>query len=172
MTTLDAISPIDGRYRGKVEPLALYFSEKALIRYRVRVEVEYFIALMQQLGKPFEKAEQLRDIYRNFRDEDALEIKEIEKTTNHDVKAVEYFIKRRFDEMQLQELKEFIHFGLTSQDINNTSVPLSIKECHEQVILPYYEKIAALIEERAKEWKNIPMLAHTHGQPASPTATP
>ena len=169
MTTLDAISPIDGRYRGKVEPLAMYFSEKALIRYRVRVEVEYFIALMQQLGKPFEKAEQLREIYRNFTDENALEIKEIEKTTNHDVKAVEYFIKRRFDEMQLQELKEFIHFGLTSQDINNTSVPLSIKECHEQVILPYYEKIAALIEERAKEWKNIPMLAHTHGQPASPT---
>ncbi|MBO4751848.1 MAG: adenylosuccinate lyase [Bacteroidales bacterium] len=169
MTTLDAISPIDGRYRGKVEPLAMYFSEKALIRYRVRVEVEYFIALMQQLGKPFEKAEQLREIYRNFTDENALEIKEIEKTTNHDVKAVEYFIKRRFDEMQLAELKEFIHFGLTSQDINNTSVPLSIKECHEQVILPYYTKIAELIEERAKEWKNIPMLAHTHGQPASPT---
>lgn len=169
MTTLDAISPIDGRYRGKTEPLASYFSEKALIRYRVRVEVEYFIALMQQLGKPFEKAEQLRDIYLNFKDEDALEIKEIEKTTNHDVKAVEYFIKRRFDEMQLVDLKEFIHFGLTSQDINNTSVPLSIKECHEQVVLPYYTKIADIIEERAKEWRNIPMLAHTHGQPASPT---
>ena len=122
MTTLDAISPIDGRYRSKVEPLADYFSEKALIRYRVRVEVEYFIALMKQLGKPFEKAEQLREIYRNFTDENALEIKEIEKTTNHDVKAVEYFIKRRFDEMHLVDLKEFIHFGLTSQDINNTSV--------------------------------------------------
>jgi adenylosuccinate lyase len=169
MTTLDAISPIDGRYRGKVEQLASYFSEKALIRYRVRVEIEYFIALMQQLGKPFDKAEQLREIYRTFKDEDALEIKEIEKTTNHDVKAVEYFIKRRFDQMQLADLKEFIHFGLTSQDINNTSVPLSIKECHEQVVLPCYEKIADLIEERAKEWKNIPMLAHTHGQPASPT---
>ncbi|MCR4811473.1 MAG: adenylosuccinate lyase [Bacteroidales bacterium] len=169
MTTLDAISPIDGRYRGKVEQLASYFSEKALIRYRVRVEIEYFIALMQQLGKPFDKAEQLREIYRTFKDEDALEIKEIEKTTNHDVKAVEYFIKRRFDQMQLADLKEFIHFGLTSQDINNTSVPLSIKECHVQVVLPCYEKIADLIEERAKEWKNIPMLAHTHGQPASPT---
>ena len=169
MTTLDAISPIDGRYRGKVEQLASYFSEKALIRYRVRVEIEYFIALMQQLGKPFDKAEQLREIYRTFKDEDALEIKEIEKTTNHDVKAVEYFIKHRFDQMQLADLKEFIHFGLTSQDINNTSVPLSIKECHEQVVLPCYEKIADLIEERAKEWKNIPMLAHTHGQPASPT---
>ncbi|MBO4588957.1 MAG: adenylosuccinate lyase [Bacteroidales bacterium] len=169
MTTLDAISPIDGRYRSKVEPLANYFSEKALIRYRVRVEVEYFIALMNRLGKPFDKAEELRNIYRNFTDENALEIKDIEKTTNHDVKAVEYFIKRRFDEMQLVDLKEFIHFGLTSQDINNTSVPLSIKECHEQVVLPYYTKIAELIEERAKEWWNIPMLAHTHGQPASPT---
>ena len=169
MTTLDAISPIDGRYRSKVEPLANYFSEKALIRYRVRVEVEYFIALMNRLGKPFDKAEELRNIYRNFTDENALEIKEIEKTTNHDVKAVEYFIKRRFDEMHLVDLKEFIHFGLTSQDINNTSVPLSIKECHEQVVLPYYIKIAELIEERAKEWWNIPMLAHTHGQPASPT---
>lgn len=169
MTTLDAISPIDGRYRSKVEPLANYFSEKALIRYRVRVEVEYFIALMKRLGKPFGKAEELRNIYRDFTDENALEIKEIEKTTNHDVKAVEYFIKRKFDEMQLDDLKEFIHFGLTSQDINNTSVPLSVKECHEQVVLPYYTKIAELIEERAKEWRNIPMLAHTHGQPASPT---
>ena len=169
MTTLDAISPIDGRYRSKVEPLANYFSEKALIRYRVRVEVEYFIALMNRLGKPFDKAEELRNIYRNFTDENALEIKDIEKTTNHDVKAVEYFIKRRFDEMHMVDLKEFIHFGLTSQDINNTSVPLSIKECHEQVVLPYYTKIAELIEERAKEWWNIPMLAHTHGQPASPT---
>ena len=169
MTTLDAVSPIDGRYRSKVEPLANYFSEKALIRYRVRVEVEYFIALMGRLGKPFSKAEELRNIYRNFTDENALEIKEIEKTTNHDVKAVEYFIKRRFDEMQLVDLKEFIHFGLTSQDINNTSVPLSIKECHEKIVLPYYTKIADLIEERAKEWWNIPMLAHTHGQPASPT---
>jgi len=169
MTTLDAISPIDGRYRGKVETLASYFSEKALINYRVRVEIEYFIALMQQLDKPFDKAEQLRDIYRNFSDNDALEIKEIEKTTNHDVKAVEYFIKRQFEAMQLSDLKEYIHFGLTSQDINNTSVPLSIRECHEKVVLPFYTKIANLIHEKAKEWHNIPMLAHTHGQPASPT---
>ena len=169
MTTLDAISPIDGRYRGKVEALASYFSEKALINYRVRVEIEYFIALMRQLHKPFDKVEQLRDIYRNFTDNDALEIKEIEKTTNHDVKAVEYFIKRRFDTMQLADFKEFIHFGLTSQDINNTSVPLSIRECHENVLMPYYTKITELIEEKACEWQNIPMLAHTHGQPASPT---
>ena len=169
MTTLDAISPIDGRYRSKVETLASYFSEKALINYRVRVEIEYFIALMQQLHRPFDKEEQLRDIYRNFTDNDALEIKEIEKTTNHDVKAVEYFIKRRFDDLQLADSKEFIHFGLTSQDINNTSVPLSIRECHEKVVLPYYTKIVELIEDKAKEWRNIPMLAHTHGQPASPT---
>lgn len=169
MNTLNAISPIDGRYRSKVEPLANYYSEGALIRYRVRVEVEYFIALMQQLGKPFEKAEQLRDIYRNFTDDDALEIKEIEKTTNHDVKAVEYFLKRHFDAMDLAPLKEFIHFGLTSQDINNTAVPLSMKDCNDEVLLPRYEKILSLIEERAAEWKTIPMLAHTHGQPASPT---
>ena len=169
MNTLEAISPIDGRYRGKVEALASYFSEKALIKYRVRVEVEYFIALMKELGKPFGKEEQLRDIYRNFTTDDAQEIKEIEKTTNHDVKAVEYFIKRRFDEMGLSDMKEFIHFGLTSQDINNTSVPLSIKECHDEVLMPYYKKIEALIEDRAAEWREIPMLAHTHGQPASPT---
>ncbi len=174
MNTLNAISPIDGRYRGKVDSLAAYFSEGALIRYRVRVEIEYFIALSQQLGfssemKDSALQERLRDIYRNFTDKDAEEIKEIEKTTNHDVKAVEYFLKRHFDVMGLTPYKEFIHFGLTSQDINNTSVPLSMKECHEQVLLPYYEKILALVEERAQEWKDIPMLAHTHGQPASPT---
>ena len=174
MNTLNAISPIDGRYRGKVDSLAAYFSEGALIRYRVRVEIEYFIALSQQLGfssemKDSALQERLRDIYRNFTDKDAEEIKEIEKTTNHDVKAVEYFLKRHFDAMGLTPYKEFIHFGLTSQDINNTSVPLSMKECHEQVLLPYYEKILALVEERAQEWKDIPMLAHTHGQPASPT---
>ncbi len=174
MNTLNAISPIDGRYRGKVDSLAAYFSEGALIRYRVRVEIEYFIALSQQLGfssemKDSALQERLRDIYRNFTDKDAEEIKEIEKTTNHDVKAVEYFLKRHFDTMGLTPYKEFIHFGLTSQDINNTSVPLSMKECHEQVLLPYYEKILALVEERAQEWKDIPMLAHTHGQPASPT---
>ena len=169
MTTLDAISPIDGRYRGKVDALASYFSEKALMCYRVRVEIEYFIALMHRIGIPFDKQAQLRDIYTGFSDEDALEIKDIEKTTNHDVKAVEYFIKRRFDKMNLDGLKEFIHFGLTSQDINNTAVPLSIRECHEAVVLPLYNHIAELIESRAKEWRDIPMLAHTHGQPASPT---
>lgn len=168
MNSLNAISPVDGRYRGKVESLSGYFSEKALIAYRVRVEIEYFIALCSQLEIKME-AEPLRDIYRQFSDADAEEIKEIEKTTNHDVKAVEYFIKRRFDSMGLSAYKEFIHFGLTSQDINNTSVPLSIKECHEQVLMPLYEKICSLIEQRAEEWKSIPMLAHTHGQPASPT---
>ena len=170
MNTLNAISPIDGRYRGKVEQLADYFSERALIKYRVRVEIEYYIALMKELGKGCDgKEEALRDIYRTFGDAEATEIKEIEKTTNHDVKAVEYFIKRRFDAMGLAEMKEFIHFGLTSQDINNTAVPLSMKECHEEVIRPGYEKIIEQIEARAEEWKKVPMLAHTHGQPASPT---
>ncbi len=168
MNSLNAISPIDGRYRGKVESLSNYFSEKALIAYRVRVEIEYFIALCDQLNIEVE-AEPLRDIYRNFSEADAIEIKDIEKVTNHDVKAVEYFIKRRFDNMGLSEHKEFIHFGLTSQDINNTAVPLSIKECHDQVLMPLYEKICGMIEQRAEEWKDVPMLAHTHGQPASPT---
>ena len=178
MNSLNAISPIDGRYRSKVEPLANYFSEGALIRYRVQVEIEYFIALGQLAQLPVHEcfdrnpalAETLRDIYRNFTDSQADEIKEIEKTTNHDVKAVEYFIKRRFDELHLEAYKEFIHFGLTSQDINNTAVPLSIKECHEQLLLPRYQAILDLLEERAREWKDIPMLAHTHGQPASPTS--
>ena len=174
MNSLNAISPIDGRYRSKVEPLACYFSEGALIKYRVRVEVEYFIALCemplpQLKGVDKSVLPQLRAIYENFGDEDALEIKEIEKTTNHDVKAVEYFLKRHFDALGLAPYKEFIHFGLTSQDINNTAVPLSIKECHEQVLLPRYEAILAMIEGKAAEWKDIPMLAHTHGQPASPT---
>ena len=176
MNTLNAISPIDGRYRSKCESLAKYFSEGALIKYRVRVEIEYFIALSRELGNDrpqlatiAAKAEQLRDIYRNFSDDDAMSIKEIEKTTNHDVKAVEYFIKKKFDEMGLSELKEFIHFGLTSQDINNTSVPLSMKECHDEVLLPAYRRIHDLLQQKAEEWKDIPMLAHTHGQPASPT---
>jgi len=178
MNSLNAISPIDGRYRNKVEPLAAYFSEGALICYRVRIEIEYFIALgslsqlpMQSLfaQKP-ELQEQLRNIYRNFSEQDALEVKEIEKTTNHDVKAVEYFIKRRFDALGLEQYKEFIHFGLTSQDINNTSVPLLLKECHEQVLKPRYQAILSLLEERARQWADIPMLAHTHGQPASPTS--
>ena len=178
MNSLNAISPIDGRYRSKVEPLAGFFSEGALIRYRVRVEIDYFIALSEVPQLPLQAlfaqrpqlAEQLRDIYRHFTDDDAQEIKEIEKVTNHDVKAVEYFLKRHFDALQLEPYKEFIHFGLTSQDINNTSVPLTIKECHEQVLLPQYQAILDLIEERAKEWNDIPMLAHTHGQPASPTS--
>ena len=176
MNSLNAVSPIDGRYRSKCEPLAKYFSEGALIKYRVRVEVEYFIALSErlktlrpQLAIVASKAEALRDIYRTFTDEDAQAIKDIEKVTNHDVKAVEYFLKGKFDEMGLAELKEFIHFGLTSQDINNTSVPLSMKECHDEVLLPAYKRLQAMLDERAEEWKDIPMLAHTHGQPASPT---
>ena len=176
MNSLNAVSPIDGRYRGKCEPLAAYFSEGALIKYRVRVEVEYFIALAaelkglrQQLTTVAAKAEDLRDIYRNFTDADAQAIKDIEKVTNHDVKAVEYFLKGKFDEMGLSELKEFIHFGLTSQDINNTSVPLSMKDCAEEVLLPAYKRLLGLLDEKAQEWKDIPMLAHTHGQPASPT---
>ena len=176
MNSLNAVSPIDGRYRSKCESLAKYFSEGALIKYRVRVEVEYFIALSErlktlrpQLAIVASKAEALRDIYRTFSDEDAQAIKDIEKVTNHDVKAVEYFLKGKFDEMGLAELKEFIHFGLTSQDINNTSVPLSMKECHDEVLLPAYRRLQAMLDERAEEWKDIPMLAHTHGQPASPT---
>ena len=176
MNSLNAVSPIDGRYRSKCEPLARYYSEGALIKYRVRVEVEYFIALASQLSgvrpelaQVAGKAEPLRDIYRHFTDDDALAIKEIEKTTNHDVKAVEYFLKGKFDAMGLSALKEFIHFGLTSQDINNTSVPLSMMECHREVLMPGYQRILAMLDERAEEWKDIPMLAHTHGQPASPT---
>ena len=177
MNSLNAISPIDGRYRNKVDALAAYFSEGALIRYRVRVEIEYFIALGKLPQLPLaalfsqrpELVEQLRQIYRDFNESDALEIKEIEKTTNHDVKAVEYYIKRRFDILKLEDYKEFIHFGLTSQDINNTSVPLSMMECHRDVLMPQYEKVLAVLEQRAQEWKDIPMLAHTHGQPASPT---
>ena len=176
MNTLNAVSPVDGRYRSKTECLAPYFSEGALIRYRVRVEVEYFIALSEQLKtqRPqlsvvASKAEALRDIYRHFTDADAQSIKDIEKVTNHDVKAVEYFLKERFDQMGLSEMKEFIHFGLTSQDINNTSVPLSMLDCHREVLLPAYRRILDMLDERAAEWKDIPMLAHTHGQPASPT---
>ena len=171
MNSLNAISPIDGRYRNKVDILANYFSEGALIRYRVRVEIEYFIALNNQLHfvekGPWE--EQLRDVYRRFADEHAEEVKEIERTTNHDVKAVEYFIKRHLDALGLEKYKEFVHFGLTSQDINNTSVPLSMKECHDEVLMPAYQKILGIIEHYAEEWKAISMLAHTHGQPASPT---
>ena len=175
LDALTAVSPIDGRYRSKTECLADYFSEYALIRYRVRVEIEYFVTLCElplpQL-ESFNSAlfEQLRDIYRNFDETSAARVKEIEKTTNHDVKAVEYFIKEEFDRIGgLDDYKEFIHFGLTSQDINNTSVPLSIKEALEEVYYPQVEELIAQLQEYADEWKDIPMLAKTHGQPASPT---
>ena len=175
LDALTAVSPIDGRYRSKTESLADYFSEYALIRYRVRVEIEYFITLCElplpQL-ESFNSAlfEQLRDIYRNFDEASAARVKEIESITNHDVKAVEYFIKEEFDKIGgLDDYKEFIHFGLTSQDINNTSVPLSIKEALEEVFYPQIEELIAQLKEYAEEWKNVPMLAKTHGQPASPT---
>ena len=175
LDALTAVSPIDGRYRSKTESLADYFSEYALIRYRVRVEIEYFITLCElplpQL-ESFNSAlfEQLRDIYRNFDEASAARVKEIESITNHDVKAVEYFIKEEFDKIGgLDDYKEFIHFGLTSQDINNTSVPLSVKEALEEVFYPQVEELIAQLKEYAEEWKNVPMLAKTHGQPASPT---
>ena len=174
LTELNAISPIDGRYRSKTILLAPYFSEEALIKYRVLVEIEYFIALrdadLPQLAK-IDKTiySSLRAIYQNFSTEDALWIKETEKTTNHDVKAVEYFIKSKFDSLGLQEFKEFIHFGLTSQDINNTAIPLSTKEAFENVYLPSLVSVIAKLKELAMEWKDVPMLARTHGQPASPT---
>ena len=172
---LTAISPVDGRYRGKTAPLADYFSEYALIRYRVRVEIEYFITLCElplpQLAS-FDHAlfDSLRDIYRSFNEESAQHVKDIEKVTNHDVKAVEYFIKEEFDKIGgLEAYKEFIHFGLTSQDINNTSVPLSIKEALEEVYYPQVEELIDQLQQYADEWKDVPMLAKTHGQPASPT---
>lgn len=175
LDALTAVSPIDGRYRSKTESLADYFSEYALIRYRVRVEIEYFITLCElplpQL-ESFNSAlfEQLRDIYRNFDEASAARVKEIESITNHDVKAVEYFIKEEFDKIGgLDDYKEFIHFGLTSQDINNTSVPLSVKEALEEVFYPQIEELIAQLKEYAEEWKDVPMLAKTHGQPASPT---
>lgn len=172
---LTAISPIDGRYRGKTEPLADYFSEYALIRYRVRVEIEYFITLCelplpQLKGFDHSLFDKLRSIYKDFDEKSAQRVKDIEKTTNHDVKAVEYFIKEQFDAIGgLEEYKEFIHFGLTSQDINNTSVPLSLKEALHNVYYPQIEELIALLQQYAEEWKDVPMLAKTHGQPASPT---
>lgn len=175
LDTLTAVSPIDGRYRNKTERLADYFSEYALIRYRIRVEIEYFITLCElplpQLASfNHDLFEQLRDIYRKFDESGAARVKEIENTTNHDVKAVEYFIKEEFDKIGgLDEYKEFIHFGLTSQDINNTSVPLSIKEALEEVYYPQVEELIQQLKEYAEEWKDVPMLAKTHGQPASPT---
>ncbi|MFD0762621.1 adenylosuccinate lyase [Lutibacter aestuarii] len=174
LTNLNAISPIDGRYRSKVESLAPFFSEEALIKYRVKVEIEYFIALCEiplpQLANfNTNLFNELRNIYKNFTSKDAQKIKDIEGITNHDVKAVEYFIKEKFDSLNLQQYKEFIHFGLTSQDINNTSVPLSINDAFDAV---YYPELAILLEKLrglAAEWANVPMLARTHGQPASPT---
>ncbi len=172
---LTAISPIDGRYRSKTEPLADYFSEFALIKYRVRVEIEYFIALCElplpQLSTfPTELFPRLRGIYQQFSLDNAARVKEIERTTNHDVKAVEYFIKEQIDAIgQLDEYKEFIHFGLTSQDINNTSIPLSVKEALSDVYCPKIEQLIALLRQFAEEWADVPMLAKTHGQPASPT---
>ena len=174
LTELNAVSPIDGRYRGKTKSLSAYFSEEALIKYRVLVEVEYFIAMCEfdvpQLhGVDKNLFGKLRGIYENFSTEDALWIKETEKTTNHDVKAVEYFIKKKFDEFGLEAFKEFIHFGLTSQDINNTAIPLSTKEAFENVYLPSLIAIVQKLKELSTEWADIPLLARTHGQPASPT---
>ena len=189
LDVLTAISPIDGRYRSKTETLADYFSEYALIRYRVRVEIEYLIALFELPLPQLENFDQslfepLRDIYRNFTEKDALRVKDIEKVTNHDVKAVEYFIKEKIDEnskfsasragevqgkVQSLKFKEFVHFGLTSQDINNTSVPLSIKEALENVYYPMVEELIEQLNDYAEQWKHVPMLAKTHGQPASPT---
>ena len=179
LDALTAISPIDGRYRNKTEQLAGFFSEYALIRYRVRVEIEYFITLCELPLPQLEEFDHnlfdaLRDIYRNFTEQDATRVKEIENITNHDVKAVEYFIKEKIDgseklKVNSETFKEFIHFGLTSQDINNTSVPLSIKEALEQVYYPMVEELIELLNDYAEQWKNVPMLAKTHGQPASPT---
>ena len=174
LSLLTAISPVDGRYRTKSEAYAAFFSEYALIRYRVLVEVEYFIALceipLKQLEQvPTDVFPKLRSVYQNFTEADAQRIKEIEKTTNHDVKAVEYFLKEKFDAFRLDQFKEFIHFGLTSQDINNTSIPLSIKEALKSVSFPEMDQLLQVLNHLADEWRDISMLAKTHGQPASPT---
>ncbi|WP_283390940.1 adenylosuccinate lyase [Millionella massiliensis] len=175
LNRLTAISPVDGRYRGKVDQLGNYFSEFALIRYRVQVEIEYFIALCElplpQLAD-FDKGHYtaLRDIYKNFSLSDAERVKEIEQTTNHDVKAVEYFIKEKMDALKLGDEREFVHFGLTSQDINNTATPYSLKAATHEVYNPAIDELVAKLRELADEWRTVPMLAHTHGQPASPTS--
>jgi adenylosuccinate lyase len=174
-SALEAISPVDGRYRPATQKLTDYFSEGALIKYRVLVEVEYFIALCElplpQLKSVDHKLfKSLRSIYKNFSNQDGLRVKEIEKTTNHDVKAVEYFLKEKFDELDLQAFKEFIHFGLTSQDINNTALPLSLKQAWGEVVSPLLNDVIELLQARAHEWKNVALLARTHGQPASPTS--
>jgi adenylosuccinate lyase len=174
LNSLTAISPIDGRYRNATKELAAYFSEFALIKYRVFIEIEYFIALCEHPLKQLRNFDsdvthKLRAIFQNFSEQDAAAIKEIEKTTNHDVKAVEYFIKKKFDELGLEEYKEFIHFGLTSQDINNTAIPYSFKLAIDEVYLPAFTELIELLKKYAADWDTIPMLAHTHGQPASPT---
>jgi len=174
LSPLTAISPVDGRYRSKASDLAAYFSEYALIKYRVRVEIEYFIALAKYIPqlKALDSEQyscDLRKIYLDFTEQDASRVKEIENTTNHDVKAVEYFIKEKFDVLSLQDYKEFIHFGLTSQDINNTSIPLSIKDALEEVYYPSLQKVIDTLKVYSEDWKDIAMLARTHGQPASPT---
>ena len=174
LNSLTAISPVDGRYRNQLKELAPYFSEFGLIHYRVRIEVEYFISLCQ-LPLPQLKDishtcfAELRSIYQNFSQQDALYIKDLEKTTNHDVKAVEYFIKEKFNQLDLEAYKEFIHFGLTSQDVNNTAIPLSLKEAAEEIIFPAYEALLQKLQALATDWAKVPMLARTHGQPASPT---
>lgn len=174
ITPLTAISPVDGRYRNKTEKLADYFSEAALIRYRIRVEIEYFIALCElplpQLeGIDHARFADLRRLYTDFSEADALRVKEIESVTNHDVKAVEYIIKEKMDALGLSAYKEFVHFGLTSQDINNTSIPLSLKEALTGVYYPAVEEVRDKLAAFAREWHDVPMLARTHGQPASPT---
>lgn len=175
LTTLNAISPVDGRYRKQTEVLAQYFSESALIRYRLLVEAEYFLALcnlpLPQLdGMTNEMHNDVRDkVYRNFTESDATQIKEIEKTTNHDVKAVEYFVKEKLTAIGMEKFAEFVHFGLTSQDINNTATPLLVKDAHEKVIYPAIKEVIMQLITLADQWKDVPMLAHTHGQPASPT---
>ena len=174
LSHLTAISPIDGRYFNKTYVLQQYFSESALIKYRIQVEIEYFIALcnssiLQLKHFPKSKFKEIRNLYLNFEDKDAMRVKEIESITNHDVKAVEYFIKEYFDKIGLSEFKEFIHFGLTSQDINNTAVPYSIKEAVNKIYLPKIKSLIILLNKKIKEWEEIPLLARTHGQPASPT---
>lgn len=174
LNRLTAISPIDGRYRDKTEALFPFFSEYALIKYRVQVEIEYFIALCEAGINSLQNVDEnqfdlLRAIYKGFDEDDAQDIKEIEKITNHDVKAVEYFLKEKFDKLHLSEQKEFIHFGLTSQDINNTATPMMWRDALETVYIPEMEQLISLIDALAEEWKDIPMLARTHGQPASPT---
>ncbi len=174
-SSLDAISPVDGRYRRATQKLADYFSENALIKYRVLVEVEYFIALCelplpQLKGFDHKRFETLRDIYQNFSLDDGHRVKDIEKTTNHDVKAVEYFLKEKFDELGLQAFKEFIHFALTSQDINNTALPLSLKQAWADVVAPLLNEVVELLQAKARQWKDVALLARTHGQPASPTS--